>query len=207
MSRRLIIIPRWSGTPASDWYPWITAELASVGRVGGPPPYRDQPFDPVLVAAMPNPGLPTIPAWTGRVRDLLGDDPAELARTVIVGHSVGCQAVLRALAELPEGVHVAGALCVAGWFWTDSPWDSLLPWIDTPFDLARARQAASNRIGVIMSDNDPHTSDWRANTAAWQDKLGAEVVLVRGGQHFNGPRYPIILQTLLDHFGGQGETS
>jgi uncharacterized protein len=198
MSRRLIIIPRWSGTPASDWYPWITAELAAM---------RPRPFDPVAAAAMPNPSLPTIPAWTGRVRELLGDDPAELARTVIVGHSVGCQAVLRALAELPEGVQVAGALCVAGWFWTDSPWDSLIPWIDTPFDLARAQQAASNRIVVIMSDNDPHTADWRANSAAWQERLGAEAVLVPGGQHFNGPRYPIILQTLLDHFGGQGDSS
>lgn len=198
MSQRLIIIPRWSGTPASDWYPWITAELAAM---------QPRRFDPAAAMVMPNPGLPTIPAWTGRVRALLGDDPAELARTVIVGHSVGCQAVLRALAELPEGVHVAGALCVAGWFWTDAPWDSLLPWIETPFDLAHARQAAGNRIVVIMSDNDPHTSDWRANTAAWQQRLGAEVVLVPGGQHFNGPRYPIILQTLLDHFGGQGETS
>jgi hypothetical protein len=204
---RLIIIPRWSGTPASDWYPWITAELNAVGRVGGRPLYRDGPFDPIIVAAMPNPGLPTIAAWTGRVRELLGDDPAELAQTVIVGHSVGCQAVLRALAELPEGVHVAGALCVAGWFWTDSPWDSLIPWIDTPFDLARAQDAANNHIVVVLSDNDPHTSDWRANGAAWQEKLGAEVVLVPGGQHFNGPKYPIILQTLLDHFGGQGESS
>ena len=204
---RLIIIPRWSGTPASDWYPWITAELNAVGRVGGRPPYRDGPFDPIIVAAMPIPGLPTIPAWVGRVRELLGDDPAELARTVIVGHSVGCQAVLRALAELPDGVQVAGAICVAGWFWTDSPWDSLIPWIDTPFDLARAQAAANNHVVVVLSDNDPHTSDWRANGAAWQEKLGAEVVLVPGGQHFNGPKYPIILQTLLDHFGGQGESS
>lgn len=197
MSQRLIIIPRWSGTPASDWYPWITAELNS---------RQPRPFNPAAAASMPNPGLPTIPAWIGRVRQLLGDDPAELAQTVIVGHSVGCQAVLRALAELPEGVHVAGALCVAGWFWTDAPWDSLMPWIDTPFDLARAQQAANGRIVVMISDNDPHTSDWRANRAAWQERLGAEVVLVSGAQHFNGPRYPIILQTLLDHFGRQGDS-
>lgn len=188
---RLIIIPRWSGTPASDWYPWITAELSA---------REPQPFAPVVVAAMPDPGLPTIPAWTSRVRQLLGNDPAELAQTVIVGHSVGCQAVLRALAELPEGVHVAGALCVAGWFWTDSPWDSLLPWIETPFDLGRVQQAASNRIVVVLSDNDPHTADWRANSAAWQERLGAATVVVPGGQHFNGAKYPIILQTLLENF-------
>jgi uncharacterized protein len=195
---RLIIIPRWSGTPASDWYPWITAELSA---------REPQPFSPIVVAAMPNPGLPTIPAWTSRVRQLLGDDPAELARTVIVGHSVGCQAVLRALAELPDGVHVAGLLCVAGWFWTDAPWDSLVPWIETPCDLARVQAAVSGRITVMLSDNDPHTSDWRANSAAWQERLGADVVLVPGVHHFNGGQYPIILQTLIDHFGQQGDPS
>ncbi len=195
---RLIIIPRWSGTPASDWYPWITAELNA---------QQPRLFDSAAAAAMPNPGLPTIPAWVGRVRELLGDDPAALAQTVIVGHSVGCQAVLRALAELPAGVHVAGVLCVAGWFWTDAPWDSLLPWIETPFDLARAQAAANHRIVVMISDNDPHTADWRANRAAWQERLGAEVVLVPGVQHFNGPRYPIILQTLIDRFGQPGAHS
>ena len=207
MSKRLIVIPRWSGTPASDWYPWLQRELGSVGRVGGPPPYRDLPlpFDPVVVSAMPNPGEPTISAWVGRVMQVLGSDPDEIARTVIVGHSVGCQAVLRALAELPEGVHVDGTLCVAGWFWTDAPWDSLMPWINTPFDLERAKTAAGRQIVVMISDNDPHTSDWRANRTAWQDKLSASVVVVPGAHHFNGGQYPIILQTLLDHFGKQGD--
>jgi predicted alpha/beta hydrolase family esterase len=64
---RLIIIPRWSGTPASDWYPWITVELNA---------RQPQPFDPIVAAAMPNPGLPTISSWVRRVRELLGDDPA-----------------------------------------------------------------------------------------------------------------------------------
>ena len=154
---------------------------------------------------MPNPGEPTIPAWVGEVEQVLGSDPEEIAQTIIVGHSVGCQAVLRALAGLPEGVHVGGVLCVAGWFWTDAPWDSLMPWIETPFDLARSRAAAGQQIVVMMSDNDRHTSDWQANRVAWQDRLGASVVIVPGANHFNGEQYPVILQTLLDHFGKQGD--
>ena len=187
----MTVIPRWAGTPTSDWYPWLRQELKAT---------KPQPFDPVVVADMPDPGLPSIPAWVGRVQGLLGSDPEETARTVIVGHSVGSQAVLRALAELPAGVHVGGVLCVAGWFWTDAPWDSLMPWIETPIDLERTRSAAGQQIVVMMSDNDRHISDWRANRSAWQDRLDATVVIVPGANHFNGEQYPVILQTLLDHF-------
>lgn len=192
--KRLIVIPRWSGTPASDWYPWIASELHA---------FQPRPFYPVVVDAMPDPDEPTIPAWVGRVLQLLGGDPDEIARTVMVGHSVGCQAILRALAGLTESLHVNGVLFVAGWLWTDEPWDSLIPWIETPFVPARAQDAANRRIVVMMSDNDPYTSDWRSHRAAWQERLSASVVMVSGVEHFNGEQYPIILQTLLDHFAYQ----
>lgn len=196
MGKRLVVIPRWAGTPASDWYPWLQREL-------GKDPVRT--FDEVVVPAMPNPNEPTISAWVSRVRQVLGADPQELARTVIVGHSVGCQAVLRALAELPEGLCVNGVLCVAGWFWTDAPWPSLMPWIETPLDVSRARDAAAGRIAVLLSDNDPHTWDWRANRKAWQERLNATAVVAPGASHFNSGQSPIVLKTLLDQFGQQGE--
>lgn len=191
MSNRLIVIPCWGCTPTSNWYPWLQQELEAT---------KLQPFNPVVVADMPNPVLPTIPAWVGHVKELLGSDPVQAARTVFVGHSVGCQAVLRTLAELPEGLHLWGMLCVAGWFWTDAPWESLLPWIETPFDLDKVRSSAGQQIIVLLSNNDRHTSDWQANRKAWQDRLGAKVVIVPGANHFNGDQYPIILQTLLDNF-------
>jgi predicted alpha/beta hydrolase family esterase len=52
----------------------------------------------------------------------------------------------------------------------------------------------------MMSDNDPYTSDWHSHRAAWQERLGASVVMVSGVEHFNGEQCPIILQTLLEHF-------
>ncbi|HTJ57155.1 MAG TPA: alpha/beta hydrolase [Devosiaceae bacterium] len=191
MPKRLIVVPRWSGTPASDWYPWLERELASMS----PPP-----FAPIIGATVPDSASSTISNWMAAVRAVLGTNPGEIADTVLVGHSVGCQAVLRVLAELPEGVHAAGVLCVAGWFWTDAPWASLMPWIDTPFDLERAKIAAGAPIVVLISDNDPHTSDWKANRAAWRDRLGATSIIVHGAAHFNGGHYPIILETLAERF-------
>ena len=191
LSKRLIVLPRWGGTPASDWYPWLRRELEAV---------RPRAFEPVTVADMPDPEVPTIPAWVERVKELIGPDPELAARTVLLGHSVGGQALLRALAELPDSTRISGVLCVAGWFWTDDPWDSLLPWINTPFDLGRARAAAGRQIMVLISNNDRITSNWQATSHAWEERLGAAVVLVSGASHFNGERYPVILRTLLDHF-------
>ena len=190
MSHRLVVVPRWGGGPASDWYPWLAAELDGLD----PPP-----FDTVEVAAMPDPDLPTVAAWVARVREALGEDAEALRRTVVAGHSVGCQAVLRALAELPDAARVSGVLCVAGWFWVDEPWDTLRPWLETPLDLGRARRAAGDRVVAVLSDDDPFTSDWRANAAAWASKLGAATVVVPGAGHFNGRQYPPIRQSLLDH--------
>ena len=44
---------------------------------------------------------------------------------------------------LPEGV-----LLVAGWWDVDKPWESIVPWIETPVDLARVR-AAARRFVVL----------------------------------------------------------
>ena len=192
MSSRLIVVPRWAGGPASDWYPWLSHRLRRV---------QPRPFEHVVLASMPDPGEPTIAKWVASVKTLLGHDPKAIAQTVLVGHSVGCQAVLRALAELDDGITVGGVLCVAGWFWTDAPWASLLPWIEAPFALDRARAAAGRQVITLISDNDPHTGDWQANRRAWEDRLGASVLIVPGARHFNGEQYPIVEQVLLDHFG------
>ena len=188
-ARRLCIIPRWGGGPDHDFYPWLRRELAADGR-----------FAEVLSPDMPNPGEPSVTAWPARVAEVMGPDPDARARTVLLGHSVGCQAVLRYLAALPAGARVAGALLVAAWFSLDRSWPPIRPWIDTPIDLDAVRAACPN-IVVLLSDGDPFTADYVANGAAWEARLGAEVRLVPGAKHFNAPEEPAVLATLLERFG------
>jgi hypothetical protein len=118
-----------------------------------------------------------------------------LEETCFLGHSVGCQAVLRFLSTMPAGARTAGVLCVAGWWTVDAPWDTIRPWIDTPFDIARAR-AVCGRVITLISDNDQFTADWQTTQQLWAERLGAEVRVIPGAQHFNGSEEPAVLDAL-----------
>ncbi len=87
---KLIIVPRWAGTPSSDWYPWIQGELAK----------HSPPIERVDVADMPNPTLPTIENWVGHLEKNFTDQVDE--NTIIIGHSVGNQSILRFLEKISK---------------------------------------------------------------------------------------------------------
>jgi uncharacterized protein len=177
---RIVIVPRWSGGPDSDFYPWLARSLEEAGIR-------------VERLALPDPDEPKIDVWVPRIREALGGD-AERARTILLGHSVGCLAAMRALDEAT--VHPVRALvCVAGWWTVDEPWPSLRPWSDTPLDTAKVR-ANARRAHLIVSDNDPFTADHRATAARFERELGAEVTLVPGGLHFNRGEEPAVLEAI-----------
>jgi predicted alpha/beta hydrolase family esterase len=162
---RVLLVPRWSGTAASDFYPWLERELAPRLRLE-------------VASLRPEPGAPEIEAC---LAELAGLDPA---RTLLVGHSVGCQVLMRALARLPDGARAPALLCVAGWWTVDQPWDTLRPWIETPFDHGRAA-ARCDQIEVLLSDNDPFTRDAEETRRRFVAALDAEVHIVPGRKHFN----------------------
>jgi predicted alpha/beta hydrolase family esterase len=186
MQRRLLIVPRWSGRADSDFYPWLREQLAAL---------PDAPFAEVVVPELPDPDAPRIDTWPPAILAALGTDPALLARTVVLAHSVGCQATLHALAALPDGVRIAGMLAVAGWWHVDRPWPAIVPWQSQLPDLARVRAALGSLL-VLLSDDDPFTSDHAGNAALWQERLGARVQRVPGGKHFNTPTSPVVLAAL-----------
>jgi hypothetical protein len=151
---------------------------------------------------MPEPDRPDPATWVPRLARWLGDDPNLLAETVLVGHSVGCQAVVRTLATLRGDRAVAGVLLVAPWFGLDEEDrdETSALWEETAFDERAARRAAG-RVVALVSDDDPFTSDWEANARAWEKRLGADVVLEPGGGHFEAAEEPRVLELLLSRFG------
>lgn len=195
---RLGIVHRWSGSPDADWYPWLRDELLALD----PPPFAE-----VAIPPMPEPDRPDPATWVPAVAKWLDDDPAELAVSVLVAHSVGCQAAVRALATLRGERAVAGVLLVAPWFWLaeDEQDETSALWEESAFDERGARRAAG-RVVALVSDNDPFTPDWEANGDAWRKRLGAEVVVEPGGGHFEGAEEPRILELVLERFGRQSST-
>src|SRR3954471_3952140 len=82
----------------------------------------------VALPAMPRPDHPIIADWIRFIDRLVGEPDAE---TIIVGHSLGCQAVVRYLDTIgAAGKCVAKTLLVAG-----------------SFPVARSREEAVNLVG------------------------------------------------------------
>jgi predicted alpha/beta hydrolase family esterase len=175
----IVVVPRWGGTPGHDWYPWAREQFGEV----------------IEVLDMPRPEVPTIESWPAAIVAALQGHLDHLDRVLLVGHSVGCQAVLRALATLPPGKAVGRVLCVAGWWDVDEPWETIRPWMELPPDLDRVRQAAGG-FHVLLSTNDPFTADYEHNAQQWRSRLGAEITIVDGAKHFNGKQEPVVLDHL-----------
>lgn len=182
---RVVLVPRWAGSASHDFVPWLRGALGVALVVAPLLPLSQRPEVEPTVAAL---------------LEVLRAGP--LRRAVLVGHSVGCQAVFRALAQLTDAeleAGVAGVVAVAGWWTVDAPWDALQPWL-TPFDVARARRAA-RRVKAFLSTDDPYTADWRETGRRFERELGAEVRVLDGRRHFTGPEQPEVLaavQALLD---------
>jgi uncharacterized protein len=168
---RIVLMPRWSGTVASDWYPWLARELEA----------------PISFAELDRKDAPTIAGCVEQLRDALGPDPSQVC---LVGHSVSCLAITHLLTTLPPR-SVPAAVLVAGWWTVDEPWDTLRPWMDTDVDAERAR-AALGRAYVLLSDNDPFTSDAAETERLWRQRLGADVRHAPGAGHFNAAEEPAV---------------
>jgi uncharacterized protein len=172
--KRAFIIHGWDGSPEEGWFPWLKKRLEDKGYS-------------VEVPAMPDPEEPEIEAWVGKLEELVGEADAD---TFFVGHSIGCQTILRYLERLDADYKVGGVLMVAGWmnlkpvvFEEEGAEEVARPWLDTPLDWKKVRQHCDN-YAAIFSQDDPYVPIEDAGIFA--KELGAKVVILNGLQHING---------------------
>src|SRR3989338_2892141 len=100
MKKRVFIVHMWDGRPTDGWYGWLKKELEQRGFK-------------VYVPAMPKTSAPKIKPWIAHLSKIVGPPDKN---TFFVGHSIGCQTILRYLETLPPNTRVGGAVFVAGWF-------------------------------------------------------------------------------------------
>jgi predicted alpha/beta hydrolase family esterase len=126
------------------------------------------------------------------------------AETHFVGHSIGCQTVLRYLASLPKDSHAGRVALVAGWIERGSltglePDDVSIakPWVETPIDFAHAKSVCGP-ILALLSDDDPVVIP--DNERRFREFVGAEVHIEHGKGHYSEDsgvkEVPVVLEFL-----------
>jgi len=190
MAKRVFIVHRWEGKPESDWYPWLKDELVNKG------------FQ-VEVPAMPNSDEPQIEEWVPFLEEKVGDVDQD---TYFIGHSVGCQTIMRFLQNLPPGSKIGGAIFVAGWIHLTSEvtddeeeYQVAKPWLDRPIIWEDVSNKTDKFI-ALFSDTDPYVPIGDAKL--FEEKLGAKIIFESRKGHFteveNVRDLKIVLNELLD---------
>jgi uncharacterized protein len=185
--KRVFIIHGWGGFSGEGWQTWLKGELEKKGFK-------------VIAPDMPDTENPKIEAWVPFLAKLVGKCDAD---TFFVGHSIGCQTILRYLAELPEGEKSGGAVFVAGWLnlkgLTVAEEEVAMPWLRLPIDLGKLKTNTA-KFAAIFSDNDPVVP--LADEKLFREKLGAETVILNDRGHFTGEddidELPIVLKKILE---------
>jgi len=178
MPERAYIIHGYLSYPQEAWLPWLKIELEKRG------------YD-VCLPSMPHPDRPAIPEWIDFIAKIVGEPDQN---TALIGHSLGCHAVLRYLESLgAAGKSVKKTVLVASSFPIATPPKqaqeiagddpALLPWFTTGLDPEKVQKAAG-KCTVILSDDDPFIPVEQAK-ASYQGNLDAKIIIEHGKGHFN----------------------
>ena len=188
MKKRVFIIHGWEFKPKHNWYPWLKKELENRG------------FE-VVIPEMPNTEEPEIDAWVKYLEEVVGE-PDE--QTYFIGHSIGCQAILRYLEKVNK--KIGGVVCVGGWFeliGIEEEGEDILkvarPWLETPIDFEKVRNT-TDKFTAILSDDDYYVS-FEKHQKSFKENLGAEIIVEHNKGHFvrddGVTELPSILESVL----------
>lgn len=172
MKKRVFIVHGWDGSPDEPMHKWLKISLEERG------------FG-VIVPEMPNPEVPEINSWVGKLIEVVKNPDKE---TYFIGHSIGCQTILRYLERLPEEVKIKGIVLIAPFFDLmgiedeEGSKEIAKPWLKTQIDYKKVKSHTNNII-AIFSDNDPYVS--LSNKELFEERLGAKTIVENNKGHFD----------------------
>lgn len=185
--KRVFLIHGWDGNPDDCWFPWLKKEL------------EKKDFK-VYIPAMPDSEEPKIDTWVPFLKEKVGK-PDE--NTYLIGHSIGCQTIMRYLEKLPKNIQIGGVIFVAGFFnlpYLETEEEKVVakPWLETKIDTDKVKSHTKNFI-AIFSDNDPHVP--LSDSEIFKKKLNAKIIIEHEKGHFSDDfgikELPIVLKELL----------
>lgn len=173
--KRAVILHGTNADSQSNWFPWLRAELESIG-------YE------VWVPDLPGAERPNL----ARYNELLLGRGWDFQDNVLIGHSSGSLAALGLLQALPADVTVDRVYLLGAFterLAEDPSWEALRELFEKPFDFKHIKQKAKEFI-FIHADNDPYCPIEQAREL--QSKLDGEFIVMPGMGHFSAgldPRF------------------
>jgi uncharacterized protein len=171
---KLYLIHGWGGSPDNEgWFSWLREECNKRGIE-------------LIIPEMPNTDAPKIDEWLGKMKEVVVDLNED---SYFVGHSIGCQAIMRFLELLSDGAKVGGVIFIAGWFdlieecyQNEEERAIAKPWIEIPIDTEKVKQH-SDEFFAIFSTNDDCVP--LSDSELFKNKLNAEIIIKEDEGHFN----------------------
>lgn len=169
---KIYIIHCWDGTKEDGWYPWLDKELSNENNK-------------VYRFNMPNTSNPKIEEWVSFL-----DKQIETLdeKTYFIGHSIGCQTILRYL-QTKDICKVGGILFVAPWLdlldyaiEDEDSYNTAKPWLTTPINFEKIKKFTNN-ISCIFSDNDYFVSLDQKNK--FEELLNVKTIIVNNKGHIS----------------------
>lgn len=188
--KRIFIIHGWGSNPKKEWLPWAKNKLEERG-------YE------VILPLMPDPIYPKIETWIPFLSQIVGEVRED---DIFIGHSIGCQTILRFLEALPDGKMVDKVILVAPWgmalsekaYEDEEDKATAKPWLETPINWKKIKDCSKEFI-ALFSDDDPLVP-LEENRQMVEENLNAKVIVEHNMGHFTSEdqvtKLPILLKLI-----------
>lgn len=185
-TKNVIIVHGYTASPQKNWFPWLKAELGSLGAL-------------VYVPEMPESSSPNPDKWQQYLTDL----PIEIdENTLFIGHSLGCVTVLRFLEQqLTKQQKVGGYILVSGFDSEQETLPELASHTQDQLNYDVLINASDKRVSIISSNDEivsPKSSKLLANS------LKTEIVVEDNAGHFldrdGYVEFPSLLKIIKEKF-------
>lgn len=169
--KRAYIIHGWCGHPSEGIKPWLKSKLEENNYL-------------VESRQMPNADFPIVKEWVDFMKEMINDPDKDVT---LIGHSLGCPAILHYLESLPEGIVIDKVVMIAGVVnkinnISEEQNNFIMPWLQNNLDVKKIKKSV-NKIFAFFSDNDPFIP--LETEEIMREKFGAKTFIESKKGHFN----------------------
>ena len=169
---KIYIVHCWDGTKNDGWYPWLDKKISNTDNE-------------VIRFNMPDTANPKIKEWVSELEKQVSELDEN---TYFVGHSIGCQTIMRYL-EKKDVKNIGGILFVAPWLdllpeavSDEESYNIAQPWLNNPIDFEKIKNS-TNKITCIFSDDDYFVA--LEQERKFKEILNAKTIIVKEKGHIS----------------------